>query len=49
MVAATKEVQGSKPVEVEKTVAYKISQRDELTEKTGHYWGIKEFTLKDSI
>jgi len=48
MVAATKEIPRNKPGEIDKSIAHKISQRDELTEKTGHYWGIKEFTLKDS-
>ncbi len=30
------------------TVRHKIAQREQLTESTGHYWGIEEFTLKDA-
>ncbi len=30
-----------------RTIASKIEQRDRLTEETGHYWGVKEFTLRE--
>lgn len=48
MVTVNNQIQPSEVIELEKTVAYKIKRRDELTEKTGHYWGIKEFTLRDA-
>ena len=32
---------------IEKTLAYKLRQKDELYEKSGHYWGTKELTLKN--
>ncbi len=32
---------------VEKTLEYKLQQRDELYKKTGHYWGVKELKLKE--
>lgn len=30
-----------------KTLMEKIRERDELTEKTGHYYGVKEFSLRE--
>jgi len=32
---------------VEKTMKFKLKKRDELYGETGHYWGIKELTLKE--
>ncbi|MEW5057088.1 hydantoinase [Cycloclasticus sp. 46_120_T64] len=50
MVASLKEASKIGSLErniADKSVAYKIKQRDNLTESTGHYWGVKEFTLKE--
>jgi N-methylhydantoinase B/acetone carboxylase alpha subunit len=32
---------------MEKTLEYKLKQRNELWEKTNHYWGVKELSLKE--
>lgn len=32
---------------IEKTLAYKLQQKDELYKSSGHYWGVKELTLKN--
>ena len=32
---------------IEKTLAYKLEQRDDLYNETGCYWGTKELTLKN--
>jgi len=30
------------------TLRHKIAERERLTEETGHYWGVREFPLKDA-
>ena len=32
---------------IEKTLAYKLEQKDTLYKESGHYWGVKELTLKN--
>lgn len=42
------EAEDAGPAESPESVRHKISERERLTEETGHYWGLKELSVKDA-